>query len=151
LHANYRTVVTGRSGHAEAVKVTFDPNVISYGEILQIYFSVAHDPTQLNRQGPDRGPQYRSTIFPQDEAQIRIASAYIDQLNAARIHRAALVTTIETDKPFYVAEDAHQDYMTRYPTQPYIVINDLPKVANLKRLFPERFRKEPRLVAQTGT
>jgi len=150
LHANYRTVVTGRSGHAEAVKITFDPSRISYGEILQIYFSVAHDPTQLNRQGPDRGSQYRSTIFPQNEAQARIASAYIDQLNAVRVHRAAIVTTIERDKPFYVAEDEHQDYMTRHPTQPYIVINDLPKVANLKRLFPGRFRQAPRLVAQSG-
>jgi len=148
--ANYRAVVSGRSGHAEAVQVTYDPSVISYGEILQIYFSVAHDPTQLNRQGPDRGPQYRSAIFPQNAEQQRIASAYIDQLNAGRIYRAAIVTTMETDKPFYAAEEYHQDYMTKHPTQPYIVINDLPKVENLKHLFPERFRETPRLVAHSG-
>jgi len=150
VHANYRAIVSGRSGHAEAVKITFDPDTISYGEILQIYFSVAHDPTQLNRQGPDRGPQYRSAIFPQDEEQQRIANAYIDQLNAARTYRAAIVTNIETGKPFYAAEDYHQDYMTKHPTQPYIVINDLPKVDRLKHLFPERFRQTPRLVAQNG-
>jgi len=150
VHANYRAVVSGRSGHAEAVKITFDPNTISYGKILQIYFSVAHDPTQLNRQGPDHGTQYRSAIFPQNEAQQRIANAYIDQLNAARVYRAAIVTNIETGKPFYVAETYHQDYMTKHPTQPYIVINDLPKVGRLKHLFPERFRETPRLVGQSG-
>ncbi|KXU38350.1 methionine sulfoxide reductase A [Ventosimonas gracilis] len=149
--ANYRAVVSGRTGHAEAVQVTYDPKVISYGEILQIYFSVAHDPTQLNRQGPDRGTQYRSAIFPQNIEQAQIASAYIDQLNAAKTYRAAIVTTIEVDKPFYVAEDYHQDYMTKHPTQPYIVINDLPKVDNLKQLFPERFRNIPRLVAHNET
>jgi len=143
-------VVSGRTGHAEAVQVTFDPQVISYGEILQIYFSVAHDPTQLNCQGPDRGTQYRSAIFPQNAEQAQIASAYIDQLNAAKTWRAAIVTTIEADKPFYAAEDYHQDYMTKHPTQPYIVINDLPKVDNLKQLFPQRFRNMPRLVAHTG-
>jgi len=150
-HANYHAVVSGRTAHAEAVQVTFDPSVISYGEILQIYFSVAHDPTQFNRQGPDRGSEYRSAIFPQNAEQARIASAYIDQLNAARIYRAAIVTTIETDKPFYPAEDYHQDYMTKYPNQPYILINDLPKVESLKRLFPHRFRETPQRVAQTGT
>jgi len=149
--ATYRAVVSGRTGHAEAVQVTFDPNVISYGEILQIYFSVAHDPTQLNRQGPDRGTQYRSAIFPQNAEQAQIASAYIDQLNAAKTYRSAIVTTIEADKPFYAAEDYHQDYMTKHPTQPYIVINDLPKVDNLKQLFSERFRNMPRLVAHAGT
>jgi len=147
--ATYRAVVSGRTGHAEAVQVTFDPKVISYGEILQIYFSVAHDPTQLNRQGPDRGTQYRSAIFPQNEEQAQIASAYIDQLNTAKTYRAAIVTTIEADKPFYAAEDYHQDYMTKHPTQPYIVINDLPKVDNLKQLFPQRFRDMPRLVARS--
>jgi len=150
IHANYRAVVSGRTGHAEAVQVTYDPKVISYGEILQIYFSVAHDPTQLNRQGPDRGTQYRSAIFPLNEEQAQIASAYIDQLSAAKIYHAAIVTTIEADKPFYAAEDYHQDYMTKHPTQPYIVINDLPKVAKLKHLFPERFRDMPRLVARAG-
>jgi len=145
--ANYRAVISGSTGHAEAVRITYDPKLISYGEILQIYFSVAHDPTQLNRQGPDRGTQYRSAIFPQNAQQQRIASAYIDQINATRLYRAAIVTTLETGKPFYPAEDYHQDYMSKHPTQPYIVINDLPKVENLKRLFPERFRQTPRLVA----
>jgi len=149
-HANYNAVVTGRTGHAEAVQISFDPRIISAGEILRIFFSVAHDPTQLNRQGPDRGPQYRSAIFPHSEEQARLARAYIAQLNAARVFDAAIVTKIEPDQTFYPAEDYHQDYMTRHPTQPYIVINDLPKVDNLQRLFPERFRAEPLLVAQTG-
>jgi len=148
--ANYNAVVTGRTGHAEAVKITFDPNQISYGEILRIYFSVAHDPTQFNRQGPDIGPQYRSAIFPQTTQQAEVAKAYIAQLNAARVYRAAIVTKIEAGKPFYPAEDYHQDYMTRNPHQPYILFNDLPKVENLQRLFPERFRTSPRLVSQTG-
>jgi len=144
--AHYRAVVAGRTGHAEAVQITYDPQIIGYGDLLQIYFSAAHDPTQLNRQGPDRGAQYRSAIFPQNARQARIAADYIAQLNAARVHRAALVTTIETDKAFYPAEDYHQDYMTRHPVQPYIVINDLPKIEHLKRLFPARFRAQPRLV-----
>jgi len=149
-NATYNAVVTGRTGHAEAVKVTFDPHKISVGEILRIYFSVAHDPTQFNRQGPDIGPQYRSAIFPQTTQQAEVAKAYIAQLNAARVYRAAIVTKIEADKPFYPAEDYHQDYMTRNPHQPYILFNDLPKVENLQRLFPERFRTSPRLVSQTG-
>jgi len=149
-HAHYNQVVSGRTGHAEAVQITFDPAQISYGDILHIYFSVAHDPTQLNRQGPDRGPQYRSAIFPQDPEQANIARAYIAQLNAVRVFNAAIVTKIETDRPFYPAEAWHQDYMTRHPTQPYIVINDLPKVENLQRLFAGRFRKTPLLVAKTG-
>jgi len=148
--ANYRAVVTGRTGHAESVQVTFDPRQISLGDILRIYFSVAHDPTQFNRQGPDVGPQYRSAIFAQNEAQARIASAYIDQLNAARVYRAAIVTQIEPGKPFYPAEDYHQDYLVRHPNQPYIVFNDLPKIDNLRRLFPERFRAAPRLVAASA-
>jgi len=148
--AHYNAVITGRTGHAEAVKITFDPHKISYGEILRIYFSVAHDPTQFNRQGPDVGPQYRSAIFPQNAEQAAIAKAYIAQLNAARVYRAAIVTKIEPDKPFYPAEEYHQDYMTRNPHQPYIIFNDLPKVENLRRLFPERFRTSPLLVSQTG-
>jgi len=149
-NASYRAVITGKTGHAESVKVTFDPRQISVGEILRIYFSVAHDPTQFNRQGPDIGPQYRSAIFPQNEEQARIAKAYIAQLNAARVYHAAIMTKIEMGKPFYPAEDYHQDYMTRNPHQPYIVFNDLPKIDNLQRLFPERFRSTPLLVAQTG-
>jgi peptide-methionine (S)-S-oxide reductase len=145
--AQYRRVTSGDTGHAEAVQVTFDPRVISYGRILQVFFSVAHDPTQLNRQGPDTGTQYRSAIFPQNPEQARIARAYIAQLNAARVFEAAIVTRLEPDRPFYPAEDYHQDYMTRNPTQPYIVFNDLPKITELRRIFPDRFRATPVLVA----
>jgi peptide-methionine (S)-S-oxide reductase len=145
--ANYDTVTGGQSGHAEAVEITFDPRVIGYGSLLQIFFSVVHDPTQLNRQGPDVGPQYRSAIFPADARQARIARAYIAQLNGTRIFPAAIVTRIEPDRPFYRAEDYHQDFMTKHPTHRYIVINDLPKVADLRRLFPDRYRPTPVLVA----
>lgn len=145
--ARYDVVSAGRSSHAEAVHITYDPRVISYGQILQIFFSVAHDPTQLNRQGPDVGPHYRSAIFPQDAEQAKIAAAYIAQLDQARVFDGAIVTKIESDKPFFPAEAYHQDYMTRNPSQPYIVINDLPKVASLQRLFPEIYRAEPALVS----
>ena len=144
--AKYEMVGTGRSGHAEAVRVTFDPRKISYGRILQIYFSVAHDPTQLNRQGPDVGPQYRSAIFPRDANQARIAKAYIDQLDQAKTFGKKLATTIEPDRMFFPAEDYHQDYLTRNPNNPYIVINDLPKISELKRLFPRLYRDKPALV-----
>jgi peptide-methionine (S)-S-oxide reductase len=144
--AHYELVGGGDTTHAEAVQITFDPTKISYGKILQIYFSVAHDPTQLNYQGPDRGPQYRSTIFPTSDEQARVASAYIAQLDAAKVFGDLIVTTLEPGKAFYPAEDYHQDYLTLNPTQPYIVINDLPKVDNLKRLFPELYREEPVLV-----
>lgn len=149
--AHYEEVGSGRTGHAEAVKVTFDPAVISYGEILRIYFSVAHDPTELNRQGPDRGTQYRSAIFPADAAQVRIAEAYVKQLRNAKTYGQPIVTTIETGKAFYPAEDYHQDYLTRNPTAPYIVANDLPKIGDLKRLFPERFRSTPVLTSGAKT
>jgi peptide-methionine (S)-S-oxide reductase len=145
--AQYESVGSGRTGHAESVRVSFDPRKISYGRILQIYFSVAHDPTQLNRQGPDYGPQYRSAIFPANTEQARIAKAYIDQLNQARVYRAAVVTKIEPNKEFYAAEDYHQDFLTRHPSHPYIVFNDLPKIDDLKRLFPEVYRPDPVLVA----
>jgi peptide-methionine (S)-S-oxide reductase len=145
--ARYDAVSSGRTAHAEAVHITYDPRVISYGQILQIFFSVAHDPTQLNRQGPDHGPQYRSTIFPENAEQAKIAAAYIAQLEQAGTFDKKIVTTIETEKPFFPAEAYHQDYMTRNPGQPYIVINDLPKVASLKKLFPERYRAEPALVS----
>jgi peptide-methionine (S)-S-oxide reductase len=145
--AHYRVVGTGRTGHAESVRITFDPSKITYGHLLQIYFSVAHDPTQLNRQGPDRGTQYRSTIFPTTPEQARIAAAYIEQLNRAHVFPKPIVTTVETDKTFYPAEDYHQNFLALNPTYPYIVVNDLPKVANLKRLFPEDYRTEPVLVA----
>jgi peptide-methionine (S)-S-oxide reductase len=145
--AHYEMVGSGRTGHAESVRITFDPRKISYGRILQIYFSVAHDPTQLNRQGPDVGTQYRSAIFPADPEQARIAKAYIAQLNQARVFNAAIVTKIEPDRDFYAAEDYHQDFLTQHPGHPYIVYNDLPKIEDLKRLFPETYRADPVLVA----
>jgi peptide-methionine (S)-S-oxide reductase len=146
--AVYEVVGSGMTGHAEAVKVTFDPKKISYGKLLQIYFSVAHDPTQLNRQGPDRGTQYRSAIFPQNEEQAKVAKAYISQLNEARVYKAAIVTKIEPGKEFFPAEDYHQDYLTLHPNQPYIVYNDLPKIKNLQRLYPDIFRAKPALVSE---
>jgi peptide-methionine (S)-S-oxide reductase len=145
--AHYEMVGSGGTGHAESVRITFDPRKISYGRILQIYFSVAHDPTQLNRQGPDVGTQYRSAIFPLTAEQARVAKAYIAQLNKARVYDAAIVTKIEPNRDFYAAEDYHQDYMTLHPTQPYIVYNDLPKIEDLKRVFPDTYRADPVLVA----
>jgi peptide-methionine (S)-S-oxide reductase len=144
--AHYDAVGGGASSHAEAVQITYDPRQVSYGALLQIFFSVAHDPTELNRQGPDVGRQYRSTIFPIDAEQATVAKAYVAQLTAARAFDAPIATTIEADRQFYPAEDYHQDYLTRHPTQPYIVINDLPKIAELKRLFPARYRATPTLV-----
>jgi peptide-methionine (S)-S-oxide reductase len=148
--ASYERVGTGGTGHAEAVRIVFDPQVISYGQLLQIYFSVAHDPTQLNRQGPDFGPQYRSTVFASDEEQARIASAYIGQLTKADTFGKALVTTVETGRSFYPAEAGHQDYMLRNPRNPYIVVHDLPKLEQLKRLFPQVYRAEPALALKDG-
>ncbi len=144
--AHYEMVGSGETGHAESVQITFDPSKISYGKILQIYFSVAHDPTQFNYQGPDIGPQYRSAIFPTNGEQARVAKAYIDQLNQAHAFSDTIVTTIEPGRAFYPAEDYHQDYLTRHPTHPYIVFNDLPKVEELKRLFPDLYRTDPVLV-----
>jgi peptide-methionine (S)-S-oxide reductase len=145
--ANYEMVGSGRTGHAEAVEVTFDPKQISYGAILRIFFSVAHDPTQLDRQGPDSGPQYRSHIFTATDEQKRVADAYIAQLNGAKAFKAKIVTRVDPLKKFYPAEGYHQDYMTLNPNQPYILFNDLPKVTNLKRMFPQEFRDQPVLVA----
>jgi peptide-methionine (S)-S-oxide reductase len=147
--AHYETVSGGGTGHAESVQVTFDPRKISYGRILQIYFSVVHDPTELNRQGPDVGTQYRSAIFPQNAEQARIAKAYIAQLDQAHVYNAAIVTRIEPDKMFFPAEAYHQDFLTRHPSYPYIVFNDLPKIEALKRLFPQVYRADPVLVAAT--
>lgn len=144
--ARYDDVGSGRSGHAEAVRITYDPQLISYGKLLQIYFSVAHDPTELNRQGPDSGTQYRSTVFAQNPEQARIAKEYIAQLNQAKTYGKPLATTIELSKPFYAAEDYHQDYLSLHPNQPYIVFNDLPKIADLKKWFPESYRATPVLV-----
>ena len=144
--AQYETVSTGETGHAESVRVTFDPRQVSYGKLLQIYFSVAHDPTELNRQGPDEGTQYRSEIFAANPEQASIAKAYIAQLDGVRAFNATIVTKVEPLNGFYPAEGYHQDYLTRHPTQPYIAINDLPKVAALKRLFPDQYRSDPVLV-----
>jgi peptide-methionine (S)-S-oxide reductase len=149
--AHYRLVGSGTTGHAEAVRVTFDPHRISYGRILQIFFAVAHDPTQLDRQGPDRGPQYRSAIFPQNDAQARIATAYVAQLDAAHVFAAPIVTRIEPGKAFYPAEPYHQNYLARHPDEPYVAINDVPKIAALQRLFPARYRAQPVLVAASGS
>jgi peptide-methionine (S)-S-oxide reductase len=144
--ANYDAVSTGATGHAESVRITFDPQRISYGRILQIYFSVAHDPTQLNYQGPDRGTQYRSTIFPATQEQADISRAYIAQLDQAHMFHALLVTTIEIGREFYPAETYHQDFLTRHSTSPYIVSYDLPKIRALQRLFPDRYSADPVLV-----
>lgn len=149
--ADYEAVSSHRTAHAEAVQVTFDPRQISYGKILQIYFSVAHNPTQLNRQGPDSGPQYRSEIFPQSEAQARTARAYIAQLDAAHVFKRPIVTKSGSMKAaFFPAEAYHQDYAVLHPMQPYIYYNDAPKVANLKRLFPELWRDKPVLVREAS-
>ena len=145
--ANYSAVSSGRTGHAESVEVIFDPQVVSYGQILQVFFSVAHDPTELDRQGPDVGPQYRSEIFTQDEAQAALAKSYIAQLDKAGVYRQKIVTKIEPLKTFSPAEAYHQDYLVHHPYQPYIVYNDLPKIENLKRLFPDLYRATPKLVA----
>jgi len=149
--ADYATVSSGRTGHAESVAVTFDPREISYGKILQIYFSVAHNPTELNYQGPDHGPQYRSEIFPQSEAQAKIAKDYIAQLDAAHAFKTPIVTKTGTMKAaFFPAEAYHQDYAVKHPGQPYIVFNDAPKVTNLKALFPDVWRDEPRLTSEAA-
>jgi len=149
--ARYEAIGTGRTGHAEAVRITYDPRQISYARILQIFFSVAHDPTQLNRQGPDTGTQYRSAIFARNLEQARIAQAYIAQLTQAKTFGSKpIVTVIELQKPFYPAEAYHQDYLTRNPTQPYIVQNDLSKIEDLKRLFTDRYRAAPVLVGAGG-
>ena len=149
--AYYQTVSSGRTGHAEAVQITFDPKQVSFGKILQIFFSVAHDPTQLNRQGPDVGPHYRSEIFPQSEAQAKIAKAYIAQLDAAKAWKRPIVTKTGTMKAaFFPAEDYHQDYAIKHPYQPYIAFNDAPKVENLKKTFPDVWRDQPVLVSDAA-
>jgi len=141
--AHYEMVGTGRTGHAESVSVTFDPKQISYGKILQIYFSVAHNPTELNRQGPDSGTQYRSAIFYANDEQKHVAEAYIAQLDKAQLFSRPIVTKLEPLSGFYPAEDYHQDYLVLHPNYPYIVFNDLPKVENLKRLFADAYRDTP--------
>ncbi|UVO37988.1 peptide-methionine (S)-S-oxide reductase MsrA [Bradyrhizobium arachidis] len=145
--ADYQTVSTGRTGHAESVEIKFDPKKISYGKILQIYFSVAHDPTQLNRQGPDTGTQYRSAIFTTSDEQKKIAEAYIAQLDGAKVFGRPIVTKVGALDAFYPAEAYHQDYLTLHPTQPYIAYNDIPKVENLKKLFADNYIEKPTLVS----
>jgi peptide-methionine (S)-S-oxide reductase len=144
--ATYELSSTGQTGHAETVEVTYDPSVVSYGDLLQIYFSVAHNPTQLNYQGPDHGTQYRSTIFAVTPEQGEYAKAYIAELDAAGIYEGPIVTTIEAFQAFYPAEQYHQDFLTLNPTWPYIVVHDLPKIAALKAIFPDAYRDEPVLV-----
>jgi peptide-methionine (S)-S-oxide reductase len=144
--AHYDQVSDGDTGHAESVKVVFDPSQVSYGTLLRVFFSVVNDPTQLNRQGPDTGTQYRSALFPTSTAQRRVAAAYIAQLTADRAFSRPIVTRIEADTGFYPAERYHQDFLVDHPRYPYIVINDLPKVAALKRLFPSQYRDAPALV-----
>ena len=147
--AHYDMVGMGTTGHAESVQLTFDPHKISYARLLQIYFSVAHDPTQLDRQGPDFGTQYRSAVFPMNAEQARVAKAYIEQLGQARVFKTAIVTRVEPDHAFYPAEAYHQNYLTLHPSNGYIVVNDLPKVEALKRLFPDLYRPDPALVPTT--
>ena len=140
--AKYDRVSSGSTGHAESVRITYDPSHVTYGQLLKVFFSVAHDPTELNRQGPDTGTQYRSAIFYTNDEQKRIAEAYIAQLQAAHAFSRPIVTQVTPLKAFYEAEAYHQDYLVRHPNQPYIVINDLPKVVNLQRQFPTLYVKD---------
>ena len=144
--AHYEVVSGGNTGHAESVEVTFDPTQVTYGKLLQVYFSVAHDPTQLNYQGPDHGTQYRSALFPKDDEQRKVAQAYIAQLESAKVFHKPIVTRLEPFKAFYAAEGYHQNFLTLNPDYPYIVFNDLPKVADLKRVFPAQYADKPALV-----
>jgi peptide-methionine (S)-S-oxide reductase len=145
--AEYDVVSTGATGHAESVQIKYDPKKISYGKILQIFFSVVHDPTQLNRQGPDSGTQYRSAIFTTSTEQKKVADAYIAQLDAAKVYRKPIVTKVGPLEGFYPAEAYHQDYLTLHPNQPYIAYNDIPKVENLKKVFAENYIEKPTLVS----
>ena len=147
MNADYHMVSTGTTGHAESVEIKYDPKKISYGKILQIFFSVVHDPTQLNRQGPDTGTQYRSAIFTTSDEQKKVADAYIAQLNAAGVYRKPIVTKVGPLQGFFAAEAYHQDYLTLHPNQPYIAYNDIPKVENLKKLFAENYSEKPTLVS----
>ena len=146
--ADYNMVSTGTTGHAESVQIKYDPKKISYGKILQIFFSVAHDPTQLNRQGPDSGTQYRSAIFTTtSDEQKKVADAYIAQLNAAKVYKKPIMTRVGPLEAFYPAEAYHQDYLTLHPNQPYTAYNDIPKVENLKKIFAENYIEKPTLVS----
>ena len=149
--AHYEIVSSGQTGHAESVQVTYDPKQVSYGQLLQIYFSVVADPTLKNRQGPDHGTQYRSAIFAKDAMQKDVAAKYIAQLDKAGIFDKPIVTTIEPLQAFYPAEGYHQDFLVQNPTYPYIAINDIPKVEALQKLFPQRYREAPVLVSSSVT
>jgi peptide-methionine (S)-S-oxide reductase len=144
--ANYPSVSEGDTGHAESVRITYDPAQVTFGQLLRVYFSVVQDPTELNRQGPDEGTQYRSTIFAQDDTQKRVAEAYIAQLGQAAVFPAPIVTTVSPKAEFFPAEEHHQDFLNSNPTYPYIAINDMPKVDGLKQLFPNLYRDQPVLV-----
>jgi peptide-methionine (S)-S-oxide reductase len=144
--ADYELVSTGTTGNAESVQIAFDPKVVSYGEILRVYFSAAHDPTELNRQGPDEGTQYRSEIFTTNPAQEKIARAYIAQLGKAHAFSSPIVTRVEATKGFFPAEGYHQDYLIHHPESMYIQVNDLPKIGELKRLYPQLYRDQPVMV-----
>lgn len=148
--AHYETVSTGTTGHAESVQITFDPKEVSYGELLRVYFSVAHDPTELDRQGPDEGTQYRSDIFYSNATQQKIATAYIAQLEAAHVYSRKIVTRVDPLSGFYPAEQYHQDYLIHNPDAPYIVINDLPKIQHLRQTLPQMYAPRPVLVAAAG-
>ncbi|KAF1709334.1 peptide-methionine (S)-S-oxide reductase [Pseudoxanthomonas kalamensis DSM 18571] len=149
-HARYEMVSSGRTGHAESVYITYDPAEVSYGTLLRIFFGVVHDPTELNRQGPDVGTQYRSAIFPTTPTQSRVAHAYIEQLDAAKYFPRPLATNVEKYTAFYPAEDYHQDYMTRNPHSPYIMFHDAPKLRQLQKVFPQYYRDAPVLVNPAG-
>lgn len=144
--ADYETVSSGGTGHAESVRISYDPSRVTYGQLLQIFFSVVADPTQLNRQGPDRGTQYRTDIFAQDDAQQRVAQAYIAQLDKARVFSSPIVTVVSPKAEFYPAEQYHQDFLNSNPTHPYIANNDMPKVEALKAQFPQLYREQPVLM-----
>ncbi|PWT89288.1 MAG: peptide-methionine (S)-S-oxide reductase [Blastocatellia bacterium] len=138
--AEYYTVASGRTGHAESVRVTYDPSQITYGQLLRVFFAVAHDPTELNRQGPDVGTQYRSAIFYVNDEQKRIAESYIQQLDDAKVFSDKIVTEVAPLKNFYVAESYHQNYLVNHPNEPYIVYNDMPKLTNLRKVLPELYK-----------
>jgi peptide-methionine (S)-S-oxide reductase len=140
--AEYETVSSGRTGHAESVQITYDPSQITYGQLLKVFFAVAHDPTELNRQGPDSGTQYRSAIFYKDEEQKRIAEKYIAQLNEAKVFSSKIVTQVAPLKSFFEAEGYHQNYLANHPNELYIVYNDLPKLENLRKQLPELYREK---------
>jgi len=148
--ADYETVSTGETGHAESVKIVFDPQQISYGRILQVFFSVALDPTMKDAQGPDEGTQYRSEIFYANADQQRVAQAYVAQLDAAHVFAAPIATRVDALTGFYPAEAYHQDFLVNHPDYPYIAINDMPKVRDLKAMFPQRYRDDPVLVRRAG-